>query len=198
MYCHSAYPAVTEKQAALAQRRTLVGRGMAGYGELGKLRISFKHPFGKKSIFGKTVRTVGKVAKVAVPLVAGGLALKFGAPLVKKGITSLFRKKAAPSTTTVTPAGPVVTPAADVAAPSVAETIAQTAATLATSQLAPPELAIPGASAAAPAQTGGDYLADQQDQANVQQAGMVGGFDSKTLLIMAAVGTGALLLSKRR
>jgi hypothetical protein len=187
---------MSRSEARAALTRITMGRGMGEYGDLGKLRISFKHPFGKKSIFGKTVRTVGKVAKIAVPLVAGGLALKVGAPLLKKGISSLFRKKSAPSTTVVTSAGPVVTPAADVTAtPSVAETVAQTAATLATSALAP-SYEIPGAAPVPPAGGEGE-AATGGGEVQTMQAGMAGGLNTKTLLILSAVGAGALLLSKR-
>lgn len=196
MYVPAANVGLTQIQARAGLDRIRMGRGLADYGDLGKLRISLKHPFGKKSIFGKTVRVVGKVAKVAVPIVAGGALLKFGLPVVKKGVRSLLSRKAKPSTTTVTAAGPVVTPAVDAGA-SVADTVADTAATFLKSTLAPKDYGIPGATPAVAS------AADEQSGTvtdNVQNAGMMGagGFDSKTLLILGAVGAGALLLSKRR
>src|SRR6266487_6739741 len=136
MYVPAANVGLTQKQARAGLDRIRLGRGLADYGDLGKLKISFKHPFGKKSIFGKTVKVVGKVAKVAVPIIAGGALLKFGVPVFKKGISSLLSRKAKPSTTTVTAAGPVVTPSVD-ASPSVADTVTDTAVSLLKSTLAP-------------------------------------------------------------
>jgi hypothetical protein len=198
MYVPAENAGLTLRESRAGITRITRGRGLADYAEgddgLGKLKISFKHPFGKKSIFGKTVRVVGKVAKVAVPIVAGGALLKFGVPVLKKGISSLLSRKAKPSTTTVTAAGPVVTPAVDASAssPSVADTVADTAVNLLKSTVAAKaDYAVPGASP-------DDQSAAVTD--NVQQAGMMGagGLDSKTLLILGAVGAGALLLSKRR
>jgi hypothetical protein len=174
-------------------------------GDLGKLRISFKHPFGKKSIFGKTVRTVGKVAKIAVPIAAGGLALKFGVPLLGKGIkkaAGLFHRRppGIPPAPNITPPSPDQLPAAPA---TVAETAAQVAATslLQNAGILPGAPPASYATAAAPAATGvpdGTETAPDQTATGPMQAGMLGGMDSKTLLILSAVGLGALVLSKRR
>jgi hypothetical protein len=190
MYVATPDPGVTLKEAAEAQRRTLVGRGLGDYGDLGKGGL-----FRKIKKF-KLGRFIGRTA---LPIAAGGLALKFGPGLVKKAAKGLFRKRAGPSTTTLTAAGPVVTPAAEAAAPSVADTIAQTAATLATSALTksaePSAFEIPGATPSAAK----DTAAAQEGTAaggGFTEAGMLGGGSSKTLLLLAAVGAGAFLLSK--
>ena len=177
-------------------------------GDLGKLRISFKHPFGKKSIFGKTVRTVGKVAKIAVPIAAGGLALKFGVPLLGKGIkkaAGLFRRRPG------IPGAPNVTPPSPDELPTAPATVAETAAMVGAQSILQNAGILPGAppasypaasyTAAAPAATGvpdGTETGPDQTATGPMQAGMLGGMDSKTLLILSAVGLGALVLSKRR
>jgi hypothetical protein len=188
MYVATPDPGMTLKEAAEAQRRVLVGRGIGDYGDLG---VSF---FKKLKKF-KLGRFVGRTV---VPIAAGGLALKFGPGLLKKGFKLLKGKPRAPSTTRITAAGPVVTPSVE-AAPSVAETVAQTAAALATSALTksaePSAFEIPGATPSAAK----DTATAQEETATgggFTEAGMLGGGSNKTLLLLAAVGAGAFLLSK--
>lgn len=179
------------------------------FGELGKLKISFKHPFGKKSIFGKTVKVVGKVAKVAVPIVAGGLALKFGPKLISKA-AGLFKRRPAgvPPAPSITPPAPGELPTAPA---TVADTAAQVGATAimqaagilpgATPYYAPSAAAVAAAPVAAPGAPDGAEanLPGGEEVTAPIQAGMFGGGDStKTLLILGAVGLGAVMLSKRR
>lgn len=177
-------------------------------GDLGKLRISFRHPFGKKSIFGKGVRLVGKVAKVAVPIAAGGLALKFAAPFIGKGIRSaagLFRRRA-PGI----PPAPNVTPPSPDQLPNAPATVAEMAAQVGATSLLQNAGLLPGAPppaynatvAAAPAGVPDGTespTAPTETATGPMEAGMFGGGGSgKTLLILSAVGLGALMLSKRR
>jgi hypothetical protein len=177
------------------------------FGELGKLRISFRHPFGKKSIFGKTVRVVGKVAKVALPIAAGGLALKFAVPFIGKKVGGLFRRRppGIPPAPSITPPSPDQLPAAPA-------TVAETAAMVGAQTLLQNAGILPGAppasytyatpAAAAPGVPDGTEAptapAENATVTGPMQAGMLGGMDSKTLLIISAVGLGALMLSKRR
>ncbi len=183
----------------------LIDRRSQQFGELGKLRISFRHPFGKKSIFGKTVRTVGKVAKIAVPIVAGGLALKFAAPLVGKGVGKLGRlfRRRAPGI----PAAPDTSSFSPDQLPAAPATVAETAAMVGAQSLLQNAGILPGAppasyaTAAAPGVPDGTETptAPTETATGPMEAGMFGGGGSgKTLLVMSAVGLGALMLSKRR
>ncbi len=165
----------------------VVSRGMGAYGAAPtKKKKGGLFRKIKKFKFGRFLR------RTALPIAAGGIALKAGVPLARKGLRTLFRKKG-PAVTTITPEGPVVTPGAEVAPggePSVVETVARTAAEAAKVFTRAPEIpgVTPTAEAGGAAEVGGE----------VMQAGMFGAGGGKTLLLLSAVGLGALLLSKRR
>lgn len=70
------------------RRITETGYAVAGdtpyaFGDLGKIRISFKNPFGKKSLFGKAKKLVKKIKPLKIAsYVAGGVV---GGSLLQKG-----------------------------------------------------------------------------------------------------------------
>lgn len=135
----------------------------------------------------KLGRAVRKVARIAVPVAVGGLVLAKGIPLVRKGVGALFRKKARPAVTEITPEGPVVMPAVEEEAPSVVETAAKAAGAAAKFFTAPME--IPGVTPeeVAPAPPA------------VMRAGLFGGAGGgQTLVLLAAAGLAALAFAPKR
>lgn len=78
------------KQKLRSNRRRITESGYAvdggteyNFGDLGKIRISFKNPFGKKSLFGKAKKLVKKIKPLKIAsYVAGGVV---GGSLLQKG-----------------------------------------------------------------------------------------------------------------
>lgn len=172
-----------------------------GFGDYG-LRISFKHPFGKHSLFGKAKRVVGKVAKVALPIAAGGLALKFGLPLIKKGVGGIARLLHPTRPTATVPEAPQPTlpdqSALDTAA-------AATVAALSQAGIPP----IPGATPYVPppptgpvVTTGGEVPGIPGEEppapegAGPAEAGLFGAGGGKTMVILTAAGLGLYALTR--
>lgn len=164
---------------------------MAGF----SFKKMFKNPFGKKSIFGKTVKIVGKVAPYAVGGIVGGALLKKGLPalfkLGKKVIGGGGGGQQQPQPVAVTTASPVDVPVpaptgyTDAAGSPIPAAIQQAMATSASP--------IP-----ASASTASEDVASQVQEAeteNTMEAGAAGaGFtmpnfsDPKVMLTLAALG----------
>lgn len=154
----------------------------------------FKHPFGKKSIFGKTTRFVGKNV---VPLAAGGLAF-FGA---KKVMNLLGRKRpgGSPLPAITSPTQPSVpeAPPVDAAGQTLPPDIAARAGTSAAPSSPVGGPAVPTASeqvaAAAEAAGGGQETGD----ATVTQADVGGGtaLGSFTDMLKSPMGIGLAVVA---
>lgn len=186
------------------RRITETGYAVAGgseyaFGDLGKIRISFKHPFGKKSLFGKAKKLVKKIKPLKIASyvaggVVGGSLLQKGFNLAKGVVTQAAGggggAEAAPepvAVATTAPAG-VPVPAPTGATDAVGTPIPASIQQAMTSGASPIPAAAPTASEDVAAQV-------QEDQTqNTMEAGVAGGFtmpnfsDPKVLLTLAALG----------
>lgn len=167
------------------------------FGDLGKIRISFKHPFGKKSLFGKAKKLVKKIKPLKIASyvaggVVGGSLLQKGFNLAKGVVTQAAGGggEAAPeavAVATTAPAG-VPVPAPTGATDAVGTPIPASIQQAMTSGASPIPAAAPTASEDVAAQV-------QEDQTqNTMEAGVAGPFtmpnfsDPKVLLTLGAVG----------
>ncbi len=179
------------------RRITETGYAVAGdteyqFGDLGKLRISFKRPFGKKSLFGKAKKLVKKIKPLKLAsYAAGGI---IGGKLLQKGFTVAKGLVQRPTTApepvevmTTAPAGaptPAPTGATDAVGTPIPAAIQQAMATSAS----PIPAAAPTASE--------DVASQVQDAetASAMEAGVTGPFtmpnfsDPKVLLTLGALG----------
>lgn len=191
------------KQKLRRNRRRITASGYAveadapyQFGDLGRIRISFKHPFGKKSLFGKAKKLVKKIKPLKIAsYVGGGLVggklLQSGFNLAKSAITGGGGGGEPVAVTTEAPPGvPVPAPTA--------------AATDATGAPVPPAIAAASATVPSPspipaaeAPTASEDVAAQVQEDQTQtamEAGVAGGFtmpdfrDPKVLLTLAALG----------
>ena len=193
------------KQKLRSNRRRITETGYAveggaeyAFGDLGKIRISFRNPFGKKSLFGKAKKLVKKIKPLKIASyvaggVVGGSLLQKGFNLAKGLATQAAGgggSKEAPepvAVATTAPAG-VPVPAPTGATDAVGTPIPASIQQAMTSGASPIPAAAPTASEDVAAQV-------QQDQTdNTMEAGVAGGFtmpnfsDPKVLLTLAALG----------
>ena len=181
------------------RRITETGYAVAGgspyqFGDLGKIRISFKNPFGKKSLFGKAKKLVKKIKPLKVAAfvgsgILGSKLLSTGFNLAKGALTrgGGGEQPEAVAVSTTAPAG-VPVPAPTGATDAVGTPIPASIQQAMTSGASPIPAAAPTASEDVAAQV-------QQDQTdNTMEAGVAGPFtmpnfsDPKVLLTLGAVG----------
>jgi len=182
------------------RRITETGYAVAGgspyqFGDLGKIRISFKNPFGKKSLFGKAKKLVKKIKPLKVAAfvgsgILGSKLLSTGFNLAKGALTrggGGGEQPEAVAVSTTAPAG-VPVPAPTGATDAVGTPIPASIQQAMTSGASPIPAAAPTASEDVAAQV-------QQNQTdNTMEAGVAGPFtmpnfsDPKVLLTLGAVG----------
>lgn len=189
------------KQKLRSNRRRITETGYAvaggseyAFGDLGKIRISFKNPFGKKSLFGKAKKLVKKIKPLKIASyvaggVVGGSLLQKGFNLAK-GMVQGGGGEAAPepvAVATTAPAG-VPVPAPTGATDAVGTPIPASIQQAMTASASPIPSAAPTASEDVAAQV-------QEDQTqNTMEASVAGGFtmpnfsDPKVMLTLAALG----------
>jgi hypothetical protein len=167
------------------------------FGDLGKIRISFKHPFGKKSLFGKAKKLVKKIKPLKIASyvgggIVGGSLLQKGFNLAKGMVTgggggATSEAPDVVQVATPTPAGvpaPAPTGATDAVGTPIPASIQQAMAT----STAPIPSAAPTASEDVASQ------AQDAETASTVEAGMASGFtmpnfsDPKVMLTLAALG----------
>lgn len=162
------------------------------FGDLGKLRISFKNPFGKHSLFGKAKKLVKKIKPLKIASyvgggILGGKLLQTGFNLAKGALTRQPTAPEAVEVSTPTPAGapvPAPTGATDAVGTPIPASIQQAM----TSGASPiPSGSAPTASEEVAAATQAD------ETANTMEAGVAGPFtmpnfsDPKVLLALGGV-----------
>ena len=191
------------KQKLRSNRRRITETGYAveggaeyAFGDLGKIRISFRNPFGKKSLFGKAKKLVKKIKPLKIAsYVAGGVV---GGSLLQKGFNLAKGMvqggggggEAAPepvAVATTAPAG-VPVPAPTGATDAVGTPIPASIQQAMTASASPIPSSAPTASEDVAAQV-------QEDQTqNTMEAGVAGGFtmpnfsDPKVVLTLVALG----------